>query len=636
MDEERTTLPRGIWWAMAGLVLLLIVGLIASFYLWRSKAKKELVSQTTGFEAGVSALENLDFGAAAAQFQAAAASSTDLKSAAGLFSVLANGKNPISMFADLSKQLAALSDNLQDTENDILALLGAAHSDRDFPSDLASLNRTLHAVDADGQNLTTVFSAAGTSLPNGIDLVDIQTRLHRAEAFLDVFVPWLTAREPHHVLVLLQNPSELRAAGGFLGSYADVTIASGTVSNVAIHDIADVDVGFTAKIIPPKPLQLEISKWRPADANWFFDFPTSASQTLSFFEQSSLYAASGTKFDGTIAVSPKVIGDLLALAGPITVTSSKTTFDSTNFLVQIQKIVQAGQAQSATYPKQVLKELTTALFAQLASSTPAEQQQLIGLAGDWIAKKEVMAYFREPAFENLLRDVGAVGDVYALPQNFEGDYLALVDTNINGQKSDLYISETVDWQGQINDDGTVSDHVTVGRKHGGDKSPYWWYQAANQSYIQLFAPSTATFVNSTGGMAKNVPAPLNYAKSGFAANPLVAAIESSTQTIFGYPAVTTHEESGKEVFTTWSRVAAGSSTTLTFDYSRRLYLPVADGTPYQLVFEKQPGTNRHYHFELDAPLGYIFAETGLASWNYESGDPPGRLVVDLTLQKSTE
>ena len=47
---------------------------------------------------------------------------------------------------------------------------------------------------------------------------------------------------------------------------------------------------FTQKIVPPVPLQLEETAFRPADANWFFDFPTSASETISMFEQSGLYA----------------------------------------------------------------------------------------------------------------------------------------------------------------------------------------------------------------------------------------------------------------------------------------------------------------------------------------------------------
>ena len=126
---------------------------------------------------------------------------------------------------------------------------------------------------------------------------------------------------------------------------------------------------------------------------------------------------------------------------------------------------------------------------------------------------------------------------------------------------------------------------------------------------------------------------MNYAKSGYSTDPLVASIESSTQTFFSYPAVTEHEEDGKEVFATWSRVAAGASAQLSFDYTHHAFVPPAPGVAYQFVFEKQAGTNRNYSFEVDAPLGYQFAETELPSWTYQADDLPGRMVVDLTLQK---
>jgi hypothetical protein len=669
-DEERTTLPRSIWWAALGLMVLFVVGFIVSFYVVREKAKSEIAANTNGLTVGVASLENLDFAGAAAQFRAVAASSSDFQSVAGLFSMFLSGRNPVGAFVDLAKNFSTLSDVVQGMEDDAFGLLGK-RTNGGIANRLEQLRDVLHGIDADVSNLSSVVSLANVPL-SGVDILSLTTRLHAAETFLDAFTPWFASSAPHHILVLLENPSELRPGGGFLGSYADVTIANGTITDVAVHDIADVDANFPSKIIPPKPLWPEISKFRPADGNWFFDFPTSASETISLFEQSVLYAASGTSsvgyshilqnmrtssdtatssgetFDGAIAITPAVVSDLLSVTGPVSVSSTlkgpATTFTSDNVVVQIQKIVQAGQAllrqssggepQSATYPKQVLGNLMQAIFMKIASSTVDEQQALFGMAGDWIAKKDIMVYFQNPAFENFAASWGATGEVYNLPQNFEGDYLALADANVNGQKSDLYMAETLNFQSQIGADGTVEDHIILNRAHHGDASPYWWYEAPNQEYLQFFVSDDPTLANESGGLSKTIYAPVNFAKDGYATDPLIAAIESSTETLFGYPAVTTHEESGKQIFATWSRVAAGGSSTISLDYSHRLYMPVAGGTAYQFVFEKQPGANRSYDFEIDAPLGYVFAETGIAAWAYEASTTmPGRLIVDLTLQK---
>jgi hypothetical protein len=64
----------------------------------------------------------------------------------------------------------------------------------------------------------------------------------------------------------------------------------------------------------------------------------------------------------------------------------------------------------------------------------------------------------------------------------------------------------------------------------------------------------------------------------------------------------------------------------------RAFLPPVAGTQYQFVFEKQAGSSRSYNFTIDAPLGYIFAENGLATYQYSSDDPPGRLIITLTLE----
>jgi hypothetical protein len=483
---------------------------------------------------------------------------------------------------------------------------------------------TLTAIDNDSSQLSG-FGGNNVYLP-------LRTKLEGANNFLGAFIPWLASSTPHHVLVLLQNPSEMRPGGGFLGSYADVTIASGTITNIAVHDVADADIAFKPNIVPPLPLQLEGARFRPADANWFFDFPTSASETIRLFEESGT-----TTFDGAIAITPQVVSDLISITGPI------MNFSSSTLIVQIQNIVQQGQAQNdstagasqATYPKAILGELSTAIFTQLASSTDDQKQQLLSSALNWVTDRDVMAYFSDPDFENFIASYNGAGDVYQFPQNFNGDYLAIADADINSDKSELYVAQKVSLDAQISADGTINDTLKITRTHNGNQSPYWWYQTTNQDYLQVFVPNGSSLTNETGGVTKKISAPVNYTslRNGYSTDPTIAAIASTTQPFLLYPAVTSHEEDGKEVFATWAITHAGKTTSLEFDYTHRAFVPPADGVQYQFVFEKQAGTARSYNFEIDAPLGYVFAENVLATYDYVSSDPPGRLMIDLTLQK---
>lgn len=642
--------PRGIVWGILGLIVLFVVGSVVSFYIAKANLKRSIASQAATLKAGVADLQNFDTQSAAQQFSllTASGSTPTLENFIGAFgSIFSGGRDTVASFSDLAGQLANLSQEANSLGGSVFDFASANTSTSpNLVSELTNVRNTLGSIDADSNTLSSALSSFGGSsqaVGGGNFYLPLKAQVEGAENFLDEFIPWLATSTPHHVLVLFNNTSEMRPGGGFLGSYADVTIASGTITNITVHDIADVDTGFAPKIIPPPPLQLEVTNFRPADTNWFLDFPTSASETLQFFEESKLYGgtavASSTAFDGVIAITPKVVSDLLSVTGPITIAASpkgaSTTFTSDNLLIQIQNIVQQGQSQlsSATYPKAVLSQLSSAIFQNLASSTDAQKQELLAMAFDWVNKKDVMAYFKDPVFENFLEGYGATGDLYQLPQNFNGDYLSLADANIRGDKSDLYVAQNVALDSQIGADGTITDDLSITRTHNGNQSPYWWYQTTSQDYLQVFVPDGSSLTDETGGVTKAISAPINYARSGYSTDPLIAAIASTTQSLLLYPAVTTHEEDGKEVFATWSRVAAGKSTTLEFDYTHRGYLPPAEGVAYQFVFDKQPGSVRSYDFTIDAPLGYVFAENGLASYEYTSDDPPGRLVINLTLQK---
>jgi hypothetical protein len=634
-DEKKSRLPRGIWWGVAGLLFLFAAGFTVSFFILRRNISNAISSRAGLFREGIADLQNGEPASAAQKFS----SLSDSEGAVGpliqsMGFLFRGGAGAITAFMDVTKQLTDLSQELALLENDTFRLWSGGGAD--FISRLKLVRATLAAINADGNELVSLPSF-GSMFAEGNTYLSLQTKSESVQKFLDAFIPWISSAAPHHVLVMLQNPSEIRPAGGFLGSYADVAIASGTITDISAHDVADADTAFTRNIVPPKPLRLEVSRWRPADANWFFDFPTSASETIAFFNASNLYAtASPGYFDAAIAISPKVVSDLLKITGPITVSSTATTFTSDDFLVQIQKIVQAGQASSATYPKQVLRDLMGKLSARLASSTDAERQSITLDASNWVADKDIMAYSRDPDIENFLTAYGVGGDVYELPQNFNGDYLALVNANVNGGKSDLSVSEKVAWTSQIGADGMLTDNLIVSRKHNGNTSPYWWYKTQNQVYLQAFVSPDSSLINENGGLREKISPKVNYAASGYSTDPLVASIESSTQTLFSYPAMTEHDEDGKTVFATWSVVKAGSSAKLSFDYAHHAFTPPAPGVVYQFIFEKQTGTDRSYSFEVDAPLGYEFMETGLPSWTYQSDDLPGRMIVDLTLEKTAD
>ncbi len=632
--RPRRPLPRGVKVALAGLAVLFIGGSAASALFFRHKASEIIDSQALTLRQGITDLQEFNLSGAQQEFAAlgvgpfsSSSSITEI-----LMSLFRGMGGTLQSFTDISGQLSALTQEVGNLQPDAFAFISGVQGNR-LVADLTAIRQTLGSIDADSSQVSGALSIFSTSgVLDGGSYLSLRAQIKSAENFLDAFVPWLSdASTTHHILVLFENPSEMRPGGGFIGSYADVSLRDGTIQGVSVHDVADADVAFAPNLVPPAPLQLEGARWRPADGNWFFDFPTSASATIQLFEQSGLYAT--TTFDAAIAVTPKAVSDLLAVTGPISIAHPSTTFTSENLSAQIQKIVQAGQATSATYPKDVLRELSAALFARLASSTPAEQQELLHDAADLISSKDVMAYFKDPRIESFVQAYGAGGEIDHLPQNFNGDYFALANADINSDKSEFSMAQKVDYTATIGADGTLSDHVTVTRTHNGAKSPYWWYRTTNQDYLQIFVPDSSVLDYASGGIAKRIPAPVNYAQKGYLTDPLLLAITSTTRQSFSYPNVSLHDESGRKVYAVWLRTYAGATTQATLDYSHALFTPPSPGVQYQFVFERQSGAAGEYHIEIDAPLGYMFAENSLASFIYDATSTPGRLVFNLTLAK---
>ncbi len=472
------------------------------------------------------------------------------------------------------------------------------------------------------------------------EYLSLELELNRAKNFLDVLVIWLKSPEERRLLVFLYNPSEIRPGGGFLGSYAELAIRNANIESIEVYDINDADRELQAKIIPPKPLQLIIKRWRAADANWFFDFSDSAPKTIELLEASDKYRGRRVSFDGALGITPKVISDLLALTGPIEIEPG-LAIDKTNFIAEIQKQVQIGQAPSTSsgqasrndYPKRVLQKLTPLLFEKLANLEAEKKKYISELLGEWILKKDFLLYFKDQAFESFFNAYNLTNKVFSLPQDFVGDYLAVVNANIGGGKSDLFIKQKVLLQSQIANDGLVNNHLVIVRKHEAKESEPWWYRAQNQNYLKIFTPPGAMLINASGSILKKISPSVNYKKEGYAVDPQVEAVESTLKTYFNFPEIVSFTEYGRNVFAGWSKTLRGETSTLIFDYSRRLPNLPANGEIYQFVFEKQTGSQSDYKFEISAPVGFRFRENGLPVYEYETNDPPGRLIVDLTLEK---
>jgi hypothetical protein len=500
------------------------------------------------------------------------------------------------------------------------------------PELIASLSRMRDAV-ADFNAHATEQSASAnilTNLQGGWAL--LQGHARDAQALLENGVTWLSADKPHHVAILFGNTAEMRPGGGFVGSYAEATIDHGAVTDIAVHDINDVDRGFDANVVPPTPLQPLVRRWRSADANWFFNFPDSAQQILAFMNASHLYTDRGAQLDGVVAISPQVIQSVLSLTGPLTLKDG-TQITTDNFLRTIQSDVQEGHDTGSAAPKAILAEVVPLVMQKLTDNAAhLSGVQLMTLAYGGLQDKSVVMYFTDIGLQNVIERYGWSGRLFDLPRNFTGDYVGITENNIGGAKTDIVIKNTIAVHEHILPSGLLETTVDLSRVHQGDKESAWYYKAPYQGYIQVFTPPGVD-VLSANGMWDRKLQPRAYG-TDFTQDALVSDIEKSTVALPQGAGLFAATEASRNVFSFWQHFNAGTTATAELDYARPLPDPVLPGTKYTFVVEKQPASTATYTVEITAPPGYVWQENSNAVYTYSSTDLPARLVIQLTLART--
>lgn len=469
--------------------------------------------------------------------------------------------------------------------------------------------------------------------------LSFQLNFQRFNNFLGAVVKWLSLPDDRHILVLFGNSSEMRPGGGFIGSYADVVFSGGSIKSFEVHDINDADRQSTQKIIPPRQLKGIEKSWGIADSNWFFDYPLSASKTIQFMEQSGIYQGKYS-FDGAVAISPKVVSDILEITGPVELPSRKIVIDKDNFLKEIQKEVQDAQA-SGNPSKKIISEIAPVILSRLISLKTEDNAALLKKINSWIKSKDLVIYFKDTDIENFLDFYEASGRMFELPSNFNGDYLAVAGANIGSGKSDIFINQKVFFKTQLNLDGTASDHVEISRENTAAAKDPWWYKLPNESYMEIFTLPDATLSGFTGGFNKKIiPRAASYAE--YAADPLVESVESTLVKSFNYPLVDQFAESGKKVLGTWVKTAPGQKSIIAADYSVRLFSIPDAGQKYQFVLDKQTGlpvqagSSGSYDFEIYAPVGFFWEESNSPVFEYKTSEPGSRTTFNLTLRKQKD
>jgi len=469
---------------------------------------------------------------------------------------LSSAGKKISQVAKNLKELKESSFNLEEGEQ-----ISALNIFRSFEEDIVSIEKDLFKAQ---KSLERVRSRdipkekKESVMELKIKLPIIIQSVNEFSKISYIIADLLGANGPRKYLFLFQNNQEMRATGGFIGSYGLLDIdGNGRIRNFFIDGIFNPDGQLIDKIIPPKPIQKISVAWSMHDSNWFPNFPLSAQKAISFYEKTG-----GPTADGVITLTPTVMQKFLEITGSIYMEEYDIDLNADNFIQNVQYEVEKNYDKEENRPKKILADLAPLVLDKIFSSNDIgaiiKTAEILEKA---LAEKHILIYSSNKELQKIISNVGWSGEVL----NTSKDYLSVINSNINGYKTDGVVEENINHQTEIGRDGVIIDTVTITRKHNGGNENYEWWNKVNANYMRVYVPEGSELLEVEGQTREFNESPLDYNALNFKRDVDVEKEENNMQ-IDEVTGTRVYNEAGKTVFANWVYVSPQEKVTVKYRY----------------------------------------------------------------------
>lgn len=393
-----------------------------------------------------------------------------------------------------------------------------------------------------------------------------------ASRFLPLFSSALSAlgyNSPKTYLLLFQNNNELRPTGGFIGSVGHMTFKKGSLEDLSLQDVYDLDGQLKGHIEPPYIVRRFLQPHQYLrDSNFAPDFEETAS--LSAF----LYSLeSGKRVDGVVAIDTDVLKKLVSILGPITIPGYPKDITGENVVSIMQDTIKENNFPGSTQKKQLLEMLFTKIMLNLQEDEKKQARVLKALIPLMLQKHILFSFADGSAQKAFIASgfAGSMSDLRISPNTLP-DFLSLNEANIGVNKANEFIKRKVTYSAFLKPAVLDSD-VLVEYSNTG-KEDY-------KAYVRLIVPNGAKLISVIidGTEQKIVSAVTNpalYERKGFKF-PKGLEVEKETKGntfLFGFLIT----------------VPKSSSQRIRLLYENIGIVPQTGSFTYSLLYIKQPGT----------------------------------------------
>lgn len=369
----------------------------------------------------------------------------------------------------------------------------------------------------------------------------------------------LGADGPRRYLVLFTTPVEARGRTGFPGNFAELVVDDGRLSMPRFGRISELEQGGIPgdqrQITEPLDFVARYSRfditstWRNLVMG--ADFPSVAVAAQQLYPQSG-----GQPIDGVMAIDPVGLAALMRYTGPVEIEGYPEPLTEEN-AAQFLLLDQYVEFTDVSERVDVLEEVARTSFERLTSadlpSPSAVSEQLDPVADGGHIQ---IVPFDEEEFV-YFQSYGLTGSIN--PTEPREDSLAVTTSNASGSKIDLFLERSLRYDlGWNPSDGQVSGTITATLTNTAPAAGLPEYVIG--SAIDLPPGTNRSFVS------------------------IYSLHEVTEARVDGQPTVvTSEEEAGHNVYSTFVTIPSGESATVELDVTGRI-----EGDRYRLDLAQQP------------------------------------------------
>lgn len=370
---------------------------------------------------------------------------------------------------------------------------------------------------------------------------------------------------PRQYLLAVQNPAELRATGGIIGSWGIVTASNGKVDVGDVQSVSalneSVSPANSARHLDAPPEYLtRYARFTPAQVwqnlNMSPDFPTVSRLIADLYPQSG-----GAAIDGVIAVDPFGLQALLQLSGPVVVPNWPVPITADNVVdvtLRQEYEVFSDRAERENF----LGDVAKAVWKQASSSRLGNPARVARVLGATARQGHLNLWFGRGKEQAVALALGVGGDLPPV----SSDSLLVTTQNASGNKVDYYAKRHTDYSVQITPDPGGGRATAKGQLQFRFEN-----SAPGGGSSNALGPFDARFAPGEDVSFVSVYSPLEFTQA----------------TIDGQPGqLEAGRELGRNVFSDYLRVPAGGSRQLALTLEGTVALE--PGGWYRLDLPRQP------------------------------------------------